>query len=274
MEEIIELAGQRNGQISIILVGVHGNERCGIEALERLWPNLLLDRGRVFVAYGNPVAIQQKARFIKLNLNRMFKDDVLLTDQEKQSYEYSRARFLKKYLDLADASLDIHASLTPKSKPFAICEANAKGIVEYLPFDLVVSGFDELEPGATDGYMNSVGKIGICVECGYMGDPQSARIAEESISTFLKARGHIANNKSARKQSYIRMYDIYITKTNSFALSKPFDDFEQVSKGQVIGVDGGKRVLAERDGVILFARNRERVGDEAFLIGEKKNSLA
>ena len=70
------------------------------------------------------------------------------------------------------------------------------------------------------------------------------------------------------------MYDLYLTKSDSFTLSRQFDDFEGISKDEVIGTDGVREVRAEKDSIILFARNREQVSDEAFLLGEKKNSLA
>lgn len=274
MKEIIELKGRESGPTSMVLVGIHGNERCGIEALEKLLPNLKIERGCVYVGYGNPRAIERKIRFTEANLNRMFNPDSMLSAKYLNSYEYGRAQYLKKYLSKSGALLDVHASLTPNSKPFIICEANAKEIIKYLPVDLVVSGFDRIEPGGTDYYMNSIGKIGICVECGYFGSSESTQIAEESILAFLKARGHITNGVSPKKQSYIRMYDLYIAKTDNFILSKQFGDFEEISKGQIVGIDGEKEVRFEKDAVILFARNRKRTGDEAFLLGEKKNSLA
>ncbi len=273
-EEITQITGTEKGPTSIILAGVHGDEKCGVEALEKILPNLKIERGRIFVGYGSPRAIEKNQRFIEVNLNRMFKKDDLLSESDKESYEYKRAQFLKKYLDQSDALLDIHASHTPMSKPFVICEVNAKGIIEYLPVERIVSGFDEVEPGATDSYMNSIGKVGICIECGFLDDPQSEQIAEESIFAFLKARGHITNNLTPKKQSYIRVYDLYMTKTNKFTLAKSFEDFEEVSKGQIIGIDGNQEIIAKEAALILFARNREMVGAEAFLLGETKDSLA
>ena len=273
-EEIIEINGKEKGPTSIILAGVHGNEKCGVEAFQKIIPNLEIEKGTVLFGYGNPRAIETNQRFTGANLNRMFKNDDSLSLADKNSYEYKRAQFLKTYLNQSDALLDIHASTNPKSKPFVICETNAKGIVEYLPVERVVSGFDQIEPGGTDYYMNSIGKIGICIECGFLGDPQSEQIAEESIYAFLKARGHLTNDLIPQEQSYIRMFDLYKTKTNKFILAKLFDDFEGISKGQVIGVDGNQEVKTKKTAVILFARNREKVGEEAFLLGKNKKSLA
>jgi len=270
LDEIIELKSQNKGPTSIVLVGVHGNEICGIKALKNILPRLKVIKGRVLFGYGNPKAIKANKRFLEANLNRMFKEDKLLSKNDKKSYEYSRAQFLKKYLKQADILLDIHASFTPNSRSFAICEPKARRIAKYLPVNLVVSGFNRLEPGGTDYYMSSIGKTGICVECGYLGDTKSVNVAEKSILAFLGARGNIEKKVVPRKQSYMQMYYLYTTKTNNFVLSESFNDFEKVSKGQVIGIDGGKKVVAKKDGIILFARNRKQVGDEAFLVGQKK----
>lgn len=270
----IQITGKKSGPTSIILAGVHGDEKCGIEAFENILPALKIERGTVLFGFGNPRAIAAGKRFTESNLNRMFKNAHLLSRKEKNSYEYKRARLLKSYLKQADTLLDIHASFTPNSKPFIICEANAEKIIKYLPVNLVVSGFDQIQPGGTDYFINSIGKIGICIECGHLGDPKTTKMAEKSINAFLKACGHISNDLKPTKQSYVRMYDLYKTKNRNFTLSKPFSDFEKVLKGQTIGMDGKNEVKADKNSLILFARNRKRIGEEAFLLGEKKNSLA
>ncbi len=272
-EEILQLVGERDGPTSIILAGVHGDEKYGVEALKKTLSTLKIDAGRVFWGYGNPMALEAHQRFINADLNRMFKSEEELSDDIKKGYEYKRAQFLKAYFKQADALLDIHTSRTPNSKPFAICEDNAREIVSRLPVELVVSGFDKVEPGGTDYYMNSIGKIGICIECGFGDDPVSAQVAEENIQAFLKALGHIKNDLNPREQSMMRVYELYLTKTNNFVLSKQFEDFEEVLEGQLIGMDGDKEVLAQGKAVILFARNRERVGAEAFLLGKIESSL-
>jgi uncharacterized protein len=273
-EGVIELKGSEKGPTSMILAGVHGDEMCGVEALEKVLPSLIIEKGRILIGYGNPRAIEARQRSIETNLNRMFKNENLLSEDTKRSYEYGRAQFLKNYLDQADAVLDIHASHTPDSQPFLICEANAKGIAKYFPIDLLVSGFDHLEPGGADYYMNSIGGTGMCLECGFLTDAKSVQIAKESIMAFLKARGHIKNDLSPRAQSSVQMKKIYITKTDDFALAKTWADFEEVFLGQIIGVDGSEEIKAEKDGVILFARDKAKAGEEAFLFGEKESSSA
>jgi len=267
---IIEILGPESGPQSIILAGTHGDEACGIRALERIIPSLKIKRGRVFLGYGNPRAIERNIRFTETNLNRMFKEDALLSEKEKKSYEYGRSRFLMGYLDRSGALLDLHASFVPKSRAFIICNDNARETVKYLSPDTVLSGLDDIEPGGTDCYMNRSGKMGICVECGYLGDGSSVDRAEEAVIGFLAARGHIeADAKIYPSKSHIKAYKLYITKTDSFVLSKNFEDFETILKGGSIGMDGKEEVKAVKDSIILFARDRKAKGEEAFVLGER-----
>jgi succinylglutamate desuccinylase len=268
-ENFIEIKGQENGPISIILAGVHGNERCGVEALKKILPDLVIGRGTVFFGRGNPRALKVGKRFIAVNLNRLFRRDDELSNADKAGYEYRRAKVIRNYLDRADALLDIHASSIPNTKPFAVSEPEAGKIVKYLPAKIFVSGFDKVEFGGTDYYMNQAGKIGICLECGYLGDPQSTKIAEDSIFAFLKARGHLTNDLIPRRQSRVEMYQKYFTKTDNFVLAKSFGNFETVDKNQLIGTDGREEVRAPKRSLILFAHDCQEVNSEAFLLGTK-----
>ncbi len=270
MEDIIELKGKKDGPISTILVGVHGNEHCGIDAIKKILPTLQIERGVLYIGYGNPHAIEKNVRFTEANLNRMFKPDTTLTQFEIDSYEYQRAQYLKKYLDLSEVLLDIHASSNPQSKVFAICEKNAHNIVSYFPVPIIVSGFDTVEPGGTDYYMNKQGKIGICIECGYLADQKSTQVALDVIESFLNVRGHKEKKLNTIKQTYIHVYKLYLTKTDRFSLRKKFSDFEAIEAGEIIGFDGGEKIIAEKDSLILFAKERSKKQEEAFLLAEYK----
>ena len=267
-DDVIKISGKETGPVSIVIAGVHGDETCGIEAFKSLLSNLTIKRGLVYFALGNPRAIKQGKRFTEANLNRMFLDDNELDGKSKSSYEYNRSKYLKKYLDKAQVLLDIHASSIPGSRSFLICEPNSFEIVKYLPTGLVVTGFDNVEPGGTDYYMNKQGKIGICLEAGYTNDSQSTVVAKETIMAFLKARNHLYNDLHPISQTRISMFDKYYSKTDKFVLAEPFLNFEALKSGQLIGYDGQTEVRAPRDCVILFAQSTRKVNEEAFLLGE------
>ncbi len=267
------LAGKQAGNVSAILVGVHGNERAGVEALEEL--NLhTIDAGEVRLIVGNPKAIAEGVRFIDTNLNRLFRPEEEINEEDKRTYEYERSREILHDIEGVDALLDIHGSNSPESEPFCICEAHAFAYAKTFPAHRIVSGFDALEPGGSDGYMNALGGMGMCFETGYINDPQGVVRAKEAIMAFLILRGHIAGVAPAQTPKiWVHMQSLYHTKTNDFQPEKPFADFEEVQRGACIGKDGGELVCAEDDGIVLFVRPRTRVGDEAFLFGTQKGMM-
>lgn len=270
MKDVIIKKGPLPGKTSVIFAGVHGNEKCGIEAFENIVHNLTIKQGTVYFILANPKAIEQNIRYTEKNLNRLFKKDQHVLEKDKASYEYLRSRELITYLDKADVLLDIHASNSPDSKPFIICEENALSITSYISIPTTVLGFDELEPGGSDGYMNSIGKIGICIECGYTKDSQSTFVAEKSILEFLAIQKHIDADIKKNTSEIYQMQGIYHTKSDSFRLTKDYADFERIVSGQYIALDDSRPVYAPESGIIMFARNRSEIDSEGFLWGTIK----
>ena len=200
-----------------------------------------------------------------MNLNRAFLEDGRLSDKQKDTYEYRRSREMMEVLKDCDYSLDIHSSPTAGSPPMVICERNAFEIASYFPFTIRCSGFDTVEPGSTEYFMNSIGKIGLGVECGNHTDSEAFERAKESAYTFLSYLEMIDYPKKRYEQKpYVANFN-YLTKTTDFRIARFFSDFEPIRRGQLIGIDGGVPVYAESDGYILFARDRDEVGVEGFV---------
>lgn len=262
--------GKKPGKTSVIMAGAHGNEVCGINTFKDIFPKFSIEFGTVIFILGNLKAIKKNVRFIDFNLNRAFLPVSKYSKDIKKTYEYKRAQEIKKILNKSDALLDIHSTLND-SDPFIICENNAFNIASYLPkeFKRVVCGFEEIEPGATDGYMLSKRKIGICIECGQHNSKKADKLAKDSIFSFLNIRGHINSLKlkNVKNRENVQMNFIYYTKTDSFVLAKKFYDFEKIKKGTFIGIDGEEKIFAPKDCVIVFAHDRNKKGEEVYLLG-------
>jgi succinylglutamate desuccinylase len=143
MKEFTLIKGALPGPTSVIMAGVHGNEYCGIKAIEKVLPILenKIVRGQVIFLLGNPLAVEENKRFIDSNLNRMFKNT--RSKYEAHSYEYHRAKFIMSVLDNADALLDLHSTRNPSS-PYAFIERiNCKATIEWwisgkmIPDDII-----------------------------------------------------------------------------------------------------------------------------------------
>ena len=279
----VTIKGKLPGKKVMVLGGVHGNEYFGVEAIQEILKSIeigemKIERGKVTFGFGNLRAMEKGVRYTETNLNRMFKDKKDILRQDKKRYEYKRSQIIKKYLNKVDVLLDVHGSYTPDSKPFVICEKNSKVISDKLGVTDIVYGFDVVEPGGTDYYMNKMGKIGICVECGYLGENEKSKnFAKQTILNFLVANGNVQINplspskvEKKIKPKYLQMYQKYFAKTNNFRLSKYFKDFENVRKGQVVGTDGSDEIFCPKDSFILFASNTNKVGAECFLLGSDR----
>ena len=269
-ETPIIIQGPEKGPNICIIGGVHGDETCGIEALTYL-STLTLRKGTLTLLYGNPKAIELRVRATESNLNRMFVPPELLSEKERSSYEFSRAQYIKNILRTSDILLDIHASTTPLSTPFIICEKNGEKIVKYFPFPRRCYGFDSIQPGGTDYYMNRMGKIGICIECGYLGNPEGVKFAIESAETLLSLYGMLEENVPQKiyPQQVIQMEEMYLAQSSSFTLAESFSDFALLKKGALIGEDGKRPIMSKKESLILFPQNTTRIGAECYLLGKE-----
>lgn len=254
----------------VVMAGVHGDERCGLDAFDDILPTFTLLRGRVTFIIGSPEAVRVNRREFEGNLNRMFRPDSEITKAERYTYEYKRSRELMPILAKADALLDVHSSTTEQTLPFVICEKQSFEIATKLPTEIVVSGIDALHPTGTDAFVNQSGGLGICIECGNHNDPNATNTAIEAISKFL-SYFKVTIEKSSdfeSKQRFVNAEWIYKNK-NCFTLSKDFQEFEKIRKGSIIGLDGKDEIKAPYDGVILFPHNRKEKNTEAFIYGRE-----
>ena len=267
MEGVTEIKGKQPGKSVAIFGGVHGNERIGIEVLRRLVEELSPDAGVVYLVEGNPPAIEAGIRQLGKNLNRAF-----IKGNEGGEPEDVRARELMQLLDTCDALLDIHASNSKKSVPFIVCEQEAFDLARLLPFSIVSSGWDEIEPGASDGYMHQLGKPALCLECGYAEDFDAhTALALCAVDTFLRYFGikSGAAESATKEQQRIQVYKAVLKKTKNLSFAKEYGDFEALEEGVVFAQDGSESYVADRGDCIIFPRKDGALGSEAFILGKR-----
>jgi succinylglutamate desuccinylase len=250
-----------------IFGGIHGNETVGVLAVQELMDNLEVQRGTVYLAFGNVPAIEAGVRLTGKNLNRCF-----VPGNEGDSYEDARARELMAVLDRCDGLLDLHAFNEDTGEPFIICEDNSLEIALKLEPPIISTNWSEAEPGATDGYMYQQGKVGICVECG-----PSARaeeylpVALKSARQFLQAMGLIDDvvEFATGPKRIVRAERAVVRAEGDFWLDESLRSFQKLAPGMVFGAQGGKEFVAREGEYIIFPRPKAKVGAEAFVIGRE-----
>ncbi len=270
IEGVVTKKGKKPGKTLAIMGGVHGNEPCGHLAIKRALSEIEIQSGTIHFIYGNPRAITQDVRFTEVNLNRVFRN--FEESDDVSSYEHQRARELMPFLKESEALLDIHSSSNPKSIPFIICEPHSFWIAERLAFPLRSCGWDAIEPGGTDYFVNQHGGCGICIECGNHEDLKAPERAFQSIITFLTLMGAIDGLPPSLTphQREVNVYSLYRTK-NNFTPSRDFADFELLQEGECIGHDGDIPLYVEDEkSVIIFAKKITQSNQEAFILGRER----
>jgi succinylglutamate desuccinylase len=275
---IFTVRGKSDGPDITIMSGVHGNEISGILAVVRILSliniqQLTIKSGKVNFVIANLAAIGQGVRQTQMNLNRAFRKEDTYGQAEMTSYEFRRARELMPILSKSHAMLDLHSSPNPQSTPFIICEPHSNHIAAKLPVGIVSRGWDVIEAGGTDYFVNQNPQnqnYGICIECGFHNDPNAPDKAFRAAMIFLAEFGVIDPYQGCYSdnipQRHIWAKHIHHTKVN-FCLAAQFADFQAIKTGTLIGHDGNEEVRASEDCVIIFPQNKDKPQEEAFILG-------
>lgn len=260
-ETIIKIIGKNTWPTTTIMVWVHGNEKAWINALDELLQDFSIDAGTVYCIYANIQAIKEDKRYIEKNMNRCFLKNISAT-----VYEEQRAQEIISYLNQSDYLLDIHNTTNKENSiPMLISEYPELG--KYFAVPYVVSWFDILHPGGSDGYMNTIGKVWLCIECWSIYDANGPMLAKESIINFLRYTRNIAwTHKIYDQQEFVKFDTIYKNKNIEFSFAQKFHDMEKISSGQLIAYDGDEEIRSISEGYLLFPTTPKKIGDECFVL--------
>jgi succinylglutamate desuccinylase len=283
---IWQISGTISGEHIVVLGGVHGDEKTGIEAVKILRDMFLkgekkIQKGKLTLILGNEEAIKMGKRGTtpENNLNRMFSDKHL-AGPVLDFYESRRAHELAPILKSADISLDIHSTSVP-TVPFLPCAFSPRHEKIYRWFDagIVLADPDFVLGGqrsTTDEYVDYCGGIGICFETGYANDTSRLPAVTNGILSILADRGIIAASSPLMPpQPSYKVYRLTrkINLTGSgFRYKKGFpQSFQEVKKGEIIGYHGNIPERAEEDGVIAFPRARDQwiLGHDIFFLAKR-----
>jgi len=242
---IFTFFGKLPWSTTTILSWVHGDEIFWSISILKILKNIEIVSWKVHFIIWNIRWLETWKRYLDSDMNRMF-----LESLDENSYEWNRVKEILPFLSESDYLLDIHNTFWPNSKPFLISE-NEKDLFNV---EHVVSWFDKLHSGSSDGYMNSKSSEWYCLEIGSW--IWSVILWEESISRFLYYTKNVnleyPYNLSMCRHNYIFDY-LYRTKTNKFKFVKKFKDFDKVKEWQLIWYDWDEEVKAPYNWVIIFA---------------------
>ena len=280
---IWQVSGSRPGPRLVVLGGVHGDEKTGIEVVKELHAMFQLEKerlseGTLTLVLGNEeaIGINKRGTSPAHNLNRMFTDHHL-SGPVLDFYESRRAHELASILQSVDISIDIHSTSVP-GRPFLPCAFTARHekIYRWFDADLVLTDPDFIlggERATTDEYVDSCGGTGICFETGFAGDTSRLPVVLESILNILADQHMISPPRSRTPpEPAYKVYQLtrkILLTDEGFHYAGTFPEpFQKVKKGEIIGYHGKRAERAGQEGVIAFPKAPEQwhVGHDLFFL--------
>lgn len=254
-----------------VLGGVHGDEPGGIEVVNHLLNNLVIERGTVIAMLGNMAAIAARKRYTDANLNRSFvPTNIAAPPSSPQANESRRAQELMPYLDQCNALLDLHEFKDPRVQPFIICERNARATALRIGAPVISFGWSTTEPGGSDGYMYNQGKEGLCYELGsFKTRRRNVSVGIGAVRRFMAAQGLTDEHLPPLFDNPLFVQaDITFRRTSeNYQLARAFNTFERLVPGEPIATLDGVQIRARENQLIIFPETNPRLGDEAFTLG-------
>jgi predicted deacylase len=274
---VTSFAGERPGPHVMVNALTHGNELCGVYALEFLFRHAVRPRrGRLSLSFANVAAYERfdsdnpsASRFVDEDLNRLWDAETL--DSARDSVELRRARELRPIVDDVDFLLDIHSMQHP-NPPLMMCGPTAKGrrlALELGAPAIVVSDAGHaagcrLRDYAAFGNPRSK-RNALLVECGQHWERRSVEVAIETTLRFLKRfetidPALVDRHLPARAppaQRVIEVTEAVTVESDRFAFTDLFVGQEVIATaGTVIADDGGREIRTPYDDCVLIMPSR------------------
>jgi predicted deacylase len=304
--EAHRFAASAHGPRLLVLGAVHGDERCGAEAIRRVVEEFAqgarrLERGAVtFVPVTNVLAWRERRREGERNLNRG-----LAPTPSPVTYEDHLANWLCPLIAAHDVLLDLHSFRSPGRpfvmlgppdnpgplEPFSHAPAE-EALALRIGVDRIVEGWlQTYAAGAmrrerassperstfrygigTTEYARSVGAYALTVECGQHEDPEAPGVGYRAIANALATLGLVDAPvpPPVRAPETLRLSEVHDKLDDADAFTRPWRSFDPVTAGETIGIRAnGEPMIAPRDGRIVFPNPAAVAGREWFFYADR-----
>lgn len=290
--------GQEAGEDFTVFGSVHGNEFCGSQALERILQDIREEKIRIksgsftCVPVANPLASQQKKRFVEHNLNRAF---YLREEHEISCQEHQFANVLAPLLHKPGGYfLDLH-SYTAQGSAFAILGGEMsqkyKAFAKSLGVLRLIYGWGSVvkqdktndDARAGQGTVNYArlpenGMYSITLECGHHHNPDASAIGYQATLNVIRTLGIAEVDEDLHDHDILEgeQYSIKLEsvqfKTKDGDFSKDWINMDSVREGEEIAVFGnGEKLTAPQDGFIVLPNKNASINDEWFFFGGRED---
>jgi len=285
--------GTNNGPTVIIFAGIHGNEKAGVHASEKVIHKIkeqyLKFTGNLHIILGNINALNKGVRFEKVDLNRIWQNAHIvelenqsgsLTGEEREQYDI--LNIIRNILVTEPGPfyfLDLHTT-SSSSVPFITISdsLNNRKFSSNFPIPVVL-GIEEYLDGPLLTYINEFGHIALGFEGG---DHHSASSIINCEAFIWKALVHskcmdksqlenyeqyekVLSNLACKYQFFAIKYRYELKEHEDFSMRLGFENFEPIEKNEYLAKSNGEDITSPRDGRIFMPLYQEQ-GEDGFFI--------
>ncbi len=292
------IQGKQKGPTVVFFGGIHGNEPCGVDALEQTFQKLKMSsasiRGTIYGIHGNIPAQLQRKRFLDTDLNRLWTSAGIKAIKTKKETDLSHEEH--ELIEIHALVLNIIALHTPpfyfvdihstsgRTMPFiTINDALInRRFSKHFPVPIVL-GIEEYLEGPLLSYINSLGYVSLGFEAGQHTEEASVKNSMAFIGLALVFAGCLQRNEAANFDRYYQnlqqaasgntsFYEVVhrylIPIGGRFRMALGFENFEEVRKGTVMAMQEERKVRAKKDAIVFMPLYQEQ-GQEGFFLIRK-----
>ena len=214
--------------------GVHGDEPCGVRAIERLLDDRPSVQRPVKLVVANETALERQVRFVDEDLNRAFPGS-----PDAETHEGRLAHRLVE--ELEDCLTFSMHSTQSHADPFAIVNGVTDTSTRICP-QLPVSAMVETSTFAEGRLFSSIETIE--VECGLQGSDTAAENADRLTRSFLTAVDALPGDTVRRDLPVFQLTDV-IRKCQADTYEVFVENFTEVEPGNPFAAADGETQVAE-----------------------------
>jgi hypothetical protein len=259
-----------------IVGAIHGDEPCGVRAIERLLADAPDVERPVKLIVANEEALELGVRYVDADLNRSF-DRADAEPREDEPHEHALARRLADEVE-GTTTLAIHSTQS-HSEPFGIVDGTAEPVPSICPFLSIVALVDLDQ--TVEGRPFALAADMVEVEAGIQGSEAAAENAYRLAREFLTATGALPGRTVGRDLPVYRLGQP-IEKPLAGGYEVFVENFSRVGAGQPYAAADGEEFAAEEPFYpvlmsaggyeSIFGYTGERIGALAAPSGERQSA--
>lgn len=286
----------KKGPVLLCIGGIHGNEPAGIEALELILKMLEVEpitnpdfefRGTLVALRGNVGALEQDARFLDRDLNRIWQD----TDQVNDREASERAQLkncIEAYIESGEevVLLDLHTTTATGGIFTFPMDALGRMLAVQLGAPVILGVTGHLLGTCAAYFQEKHDNVtSLVFEGGQHLEEASTNRMIAAIVSALRAIGCVEARHIEHQHDHILtryseglpavssiVYRHPIVIGDGFVMNPGYQNFDAIEQGEVVARAASGPIKAPLSGLILMPHYQEQGTDGFFIIQQEEES--